>query len=468
MSPADDDRPAPPDGADGELQGPPPAALAAAPLPGDARTSRRLATLVFVQTVLIVALAWAVAWLGRDEFRLAVGREADEVPVASHLDDAAEGPPAVLLGRRAQQRLGLAVAAPLEARLSLREPHWLSVVDPQPLAQAREQLRLARAAVAQAAATAQASEAERQRVQALFDDDRNASQRQLEQARAQARIDQAQARAAEARLEGQQEALRAAWGRELAASVEPGGPRAADRGRADATTAGPATADRVAALLAGRLVLLRLVQPADVADPPPARLELPPARPGPVPPAAAAAAEADGPARSPDAPPGRIARRLAALPAGAGAAPEASAGGRQWLYLAPGGGLAVGQRLLAHGAGDGAAREGLLVPAAAIVWHAGQPWIYVRESGRDEDEGAEAAPAPASPSASMPGAGAAARPAEAVAKDRFQRRALPAARRVGEQWFVPGLSEDDPVVVRGAQVLLSEELKSQIRNENDD
>ncbi|MFG5410833.1 hypothetical protein ABXN37_25375 [Piscinibacter sakaiensis] len=64
--------------------------------------------------------------------------------------------------------------------------------------------------------------------------------------------------------------------------------------------------------------------------------------------------------------------------------------------------------------------------------------------------------------------GAAARPAEAVAKDRFQRRALPAARRVGEQWFVPGLSEDDPVVVRGAQVLLSEELKSQIRNENDD
>jgi len=33
---------------------------------------------------------------------------------------------------------------------------------------------------------------------------------------------------------------------------------------------------------------------------------------------------------------------------------------------------------------------------------------------------------------------------------------------------VPGFEEDDPIVVRGAQVLLSEELKYQIRNENDD
>jgi hypothetical protein len=33
---------------------------------------------------------------------------------------------------------------------------------------------------------------------------------------------------------------------------------------------------------------------------------------------------------------------------------------------------------------------------------------------------------------------------------------------------VPGLGQDDPVVIQGAQLLLSEEHKFQIRDENDD
>ena len=39
---------------------------------------------------------------------------------------------------------------------------------------------------------------------------------------------------------------------------------------------------------------------------------------------------------------------------------------------------------------------------------------------------------------------------------------------VGDDWFVAGFEDDAEVVVRGAQVLLSEELKFQIKNENDD
>jgi hypothetical protein len=41
---------------------------------------------------------------------------------------------------------------------------------------------------------------------------------------------------------------------------------------------------------------------------------------------------------------------------------------------------------------DGAPQQGVLVPASAVVWHAGQPWVYVRESDADEPAAAASAP----------------------------------------------------------------------------
>jgi hypothetical protein len=113
------------------------------------------------------------------------------------------------------------------------------------------------------------------------------------------------------------------------------------------------------------------------------------------------------------------------------------------------------------GSGDEASREGGLVPASAVIWHAGQAWIYVREAQGGAGEADEAARNGAEPAA-------AASSPSTVRIDSFQRRGLPNAVRLGDQWFVPGLETDDPVVVRGAQLLLSEELKSQLKNENDD
>jgi len=86
-------------------------------------------------------------------------------------------------------------------------------------------------------------------------------------------------------------------------------------------------------------------------------------------------------------------------------------------------------------------------------------------SGLSSVSSGSAASAPAPRASDRPAAAGA---AEASEEGAFRRRAVPQARRVGEQWFVPGFEEDDPIVVRGAQVLLSEELKYQIRNENDD
>ena len=388
---------------------------------------RTAVRLLVVQTVLMVGLAWAVVYLGRDEYRLAVGRVDDDLPAGSQVfadDDG--GLPEVRLSAAAQRQVGLEVMQPEPAEFAPETAWTLTVVDPQPLVEWRGRLVAARQAVAQAAAAMQASEAERRRVQALFDDDRNASQRSLEQARAQAAADAAVWRGAQAQLAALRDGARAAWGPALTGGLLPEDGDAA----VVTTAAGRArpSADRLAALAAGREVLLRAVLRGDEAGTVPARLQV--RRPGQDDPVAA--------------------QLLGPVPAPAGTDPALA--GRHLLYLAPGKGLAVGMRVAARHRG-GSAESGMTVPAGAVIWHAGQPWVYVRESAA----GAEA-PASAASAASAPGGAA----------DRFQRRAVPGARRDGDRWFIPGLDEDDPVVTRGAQVLLSEELKFQIKNENDD
>ncbi len=54
-------------------------------------THRNLVRLLVAQTVLMVLLGWAAVYLGRDEFRLAVGREEEDLPAPSLLADEEAG-----------------------------------------------------------------------------------------------------------------------------------------------------------------------------------------------------------------------------------------------------------------------------------------------------------------------------------------------------------------------------------------
>lgn len=420
-----------------------------------------LIKLLVAQTVLLVLAVWAGVYFARDEYLLATARHDDDdeglAKAAAVTEE--QGVPTVRLSAGAQRNVGIEVAMPEPAELGVEAAVAVQVLDAQPLIELQGRLRAARHELDVARAQAGASRAEQARVQALFDDDRNASQRALEAATAQAGGDAARERAAQAALSGLREQATAGWGTVLARELE------ADAG------------GLVARLAAGRAVLLRALVRGDEPARPSARLML----------------RIDGRQQP-----------LAAQPLGAAgpaAGPE-SGGGRGLLFHAEAKGLLPGQRLTGQ-LRDADARPlaGVLVPASAIVWHAGQPWIYIRESNTPQDVYAAATPAPPAASAApaatprkngkprdddddddKPRAGANAAPAapaaaasapaapaaRAAPSDTFQRRAVPQARRAGERWFLPGYAEDDPVVVRGAQVLLSEELKYQIRNENDD
>lgn len=406
-----------------------------------------LLRLLAVQTVLLVLAVWAGVYFARDEFLLATARhQADDDEGLSRPPSAVEedGVPTVRLSEAAQHNVGLELAMPTPAELGADQPVPVVVLDPQPLAELQGRLRAARHELDAARAQAASSAKEHARVRALFEDDRNASERAVEAAAAQAAADRGREQVALAALAALREGATATWGAALARDLEAEGRGAAAR------------------FASGREALLRVQLRAD--DPVPAEPRLLITLAG-------------------------RATPLTARPMGAGAAGAAGDGGwgRSLVFRVEGGGLLPGQRLSGRLLGGATAPEpGVTVPAAAVIWHAGQPWIYIQETnepqavsrspraaappaavaraasgGSDDDDDDRAAPGAASAAGAAPARTAAQLPA-------FQRRAVPYARRVGDGWFLPGYAEDDLVVVRGAQVLLSEELKFQIRNENDD
>lgn len=108
--------------------------------------------------------------------------------------------------------------------------------------------------------------------------------------------------------------------------------------------------------------------------------------------------------------------------------------GKTYFYLAPADNLRTGMRVSAHLAQPGKAASGVIVPATAIVWYGGKSWVYQKQAG-----------------------------------DRFIRRQVSTEREDGDGWFnTGGFKAGDEVVTSGAQLLLSEEFKYQIKNENED
>lgn len=108
--------------------------------------------------------------------------------------------------------------------------------------------------------------------------------------------------------------------------------------------------------------------------------------------------------------------------------------GATYFYAANADGLRVGMRVVGRVGLDGKPREGVIVPSSAVVWHGGKPWVYVKGEG-----------------------------------DTFVRKEVSAAEAVPGGWFdAAHFAPGNEVVVNGAQLLLSEELRFQIRNENKD
>lgn len=108
--------------------------------------------------------------------------------------------------------------------------------------------------------------------------------------------------------------------------------------------------------------------------------------------------------------------------------------GKTYYYSAPAESLRVGMRVsVVQKNVISGESSGVLIPSSSVVWHGGKPWIYVKKQN-----------------------------------NQFVRQPISTDTEVNEGWFNLGIPAGSQVVTSGAQLLLSEEFKYLIKNENED
>ena len=108
--------------------------------------------------------------------------------------------------------------------------------------------------------------------------------------------------------------------------------------------------------------------------------------------------------------------------------------GVTYYFRTPAENMRIGMHLSAWVIVSDEVETGVDVPPASVIWYGGQPWVYVQ-----------------------------------VEDDLYSRRPVADYRETDFGWFITDTFEqDEKIVIRGGQLLLSEELRWQIPDEDDD
>jgi len=346
--------------------------------------------LIAAMAVVIAVLTWALIYFARDEWGALPEEREDEIatPSTAGLE---QGRAIVRISPESQKASGIEVQPLKPGKSEAAAEAYGMVMNLQPLAEMRGRYLTIAAEARALRAAAAASESEYRRMESLFRDDRNVSEQALKSAEARYRSEHARQLAAEQSAAAVRDSLRSAWGETVTGwAINP-----------DSRV--------MQALLQQSSFLVQLVLPYDLPrDAVRGKISVAPAT----------ARENTRPARFVSDSP----QIDAALP------------GETYFYVVDGGGLRAGMRVLARAGLGGAPVAGVIVPAQAVVWHAGKAWAYLKQD-----------------------------------EQTFSRHEVSAAEELDGGWFnAGGFQPGDEVVVSGAQLLLSEELKYQIRNENED
>ncbi len=119
-----------------------------------------------------------------------------------------------------------------------------------------------------------------------------------------------------------------------------------------------------------------------------------------------------------------------------GRSPKQSQSGARYFFLGKNPQFRAGMRVVARLSESGAARKGYFIPETAVLWHLGKAYSYLK-----------------------------------TAPEQFQRIALKQFQSTHRGYFIEQSvidEDDDEIVVQGAQLLLSEEFKAHIPEEDDD
>jgi multidrug efflux system membrane fusion protein len=244
--------------------------------------------------------------------------EEEKPPAAPQRVSVVDGEPTITLDDKTQREIGIVTARVAQSTHAEEMELFGTVVDVQELAALQNQAVAARAQLEQANAKAAFDRAELQRLRTLNADNRNVSDRAVQEAAANVAADEGAAASANA-------SMRAA-------------------GSTIVQRFGPAVVPLIPDLVAMRKVLVQITMPMGVAAPQSLRI------------------------RDLDA------RLLSAAPR-----VDAKLQGTPYLYVAPGGTLAAGMNVTARYAGARGVAVAAVPPEAIVSWE-GRSWVYVRRS----------------------------------------------------------------------------------------
>lgn len=347
--------------------------------------------IIGAQIGLIVVLIWAVVLVGRDEYESMHADHEEEIENPQRVSEQ-QGLQVVTLNQATQQNSGIRVQ-PLQAYDYHGNIKVLgSVISIQTLVDYSSQYQQLKTQLALAESVLPNHQLQYLRYKQLNEDDKNISDKLLQEAQTQVNNDQTQIRATQTQIKVLTDTIVAQWGKPLAALVTQ-----------------PQATGPLHDLMMQKKVLVQVSFPLNYTLPERnSSVYLTPIQ-GEVSPI-----QADYISQS-------IQTDISNI-------------GKTYFYLAPADVLRVGMRVnVVPASATTASLKGVLVPNEAIAWHGGMAWIYVKTK-----------------------------------PDTFLRKPVASDTEIEHGWFDSTLKPGTEVVTRGAQLLLSEEFKFQIKNENDD
>jgi hypothetical protein len=358
--------------------------------------NKKLSIIIVFLGLLVVALFWALIFTGKDEFEELQTEQAEEIESPSRVTEKA-GVNMVQLSPATQQNSGISTAKLTASSFanSLKSTGIVVAIDGLIEAKAKALSIASDANIARA--VRKNNIVQYQRLKALNADDKNVSDKVVQDALALVNADKGAISASELQLKNLRAQLALQWGEPLALLAS-----------------NAKLAPHLAALLSRKNVLVQVSLPNNAATPAlGSSLQITPLNDS-----TAITANYVSPALQSD----------------------ATGAGKTFYYSAPAELLRIGMRVqvannmsTGTSSGAGTGTTGAIIPNSAVVWHGGKPWAYFKQGG-----------------------------------EQFVRKPISTETEVDGGWFNAAVDANAEVVVSGAQLLLSEEFKYLIKNENED
>ncbi len=362
--------------------------------------NKKLSLIIVIQALLIIGLFWVLIFYAKDEFEAYQSSQEEEIESHNYVTENA-GVNIVSLSPATQQNSGITTAKLNSASFQGEIKSLGSVVSIDSLTEAKAKFLSLKTNIDIARSGSGQNIQQYQRLKTLNEDDKNVSDRAVQEALAMVNADKASVTSSELQLKNLHTNTKLQWGEALAKL-------------AFEDTLAP----HLASLLDRRNVLIQVSLPLNTATPKAgSTINVTPLN--------------------------ESTSSIKAIYISPASTSDSSGFGKTFYYSAPAELLRIGMRVNVNFANNvSAAASGVIIPNTAVVWYAGKPWAYFKQGQNKAGLG------------------------------QFVRKPISADSEVGSGidsgWFNANISADSEVVVTGAQLLLSEEFKYLIKNENED